>query len=601
VPANDRVEVRFPVAASSAGTARFQVAASSGRHADASQFELPVWTPATTEAFATYGELDQSGAVVQPVKAPADVFKQFGGLEVQTSSTQLQALTDAVLYLVSYPFECSEQLSSRVLAVAALRDVLTAFKAKGLPSPEEMNKAVARDIKRLEGLQNDDGGFGFWRRGEESWPYVSIHVAHSLARAKEKGYDVPQSMLDKSRGYLRSVESRIPKRYGRDARNSLIAYALYTRALMGDRDAARARRLIAENGLEKLQLEAVGWLLNVLSGDNASAAEVAAIRRLLDNRAEETAGTAHFTTSYADDDYLLLRSDRRADGVILEALIRDQPQSDLIPKVARGLLAQRKQGRWENTQENAFVLLALDRYFRTYEKATPDFVARAWLGDAYAGEQQFRGRSTDRQQFDVPMRYLAEKGSGEQRLVLQKEGAGRLYYRVGMSYAPTNLKLAAADYGFAVERVYEPTGDASDVRRDADGTWHIKAGSTVRVKLTLVAPTRRYHVALVDPLPAGLEALNPALAVTGTVPARQDDEVPARAVQWWRRTWFEHQNLRDDRAEAFTSLMWEGVYTYTYTARATTPGTFVVPPAKAEEMYAPETFGRGQSDKVIVE
>jgi uncharacterized protein YfaS (alpha-2-macroglobulin family) len=450
-------------------------------------------------------------------------------------------------------------------------------------------------------MQNDDGGFGFWRRGEESWPYVSIHVAHALARAKSKGYDVPETMLDKSKSYLRSVESRIPRRYGRDARNSLIAYALYTRALLGDRDAARARRLIAENGLDKLQLEAVGWLLTVLSGDKASTAEVAAIRRLLDNRAEETAGTAHFTTSYADDDYLLLRSDRRADGVILEALIGDQPQSDLVAKVARGLLAHRKQGRWENTQENAFVLLALDRYFRTYEKATPDFVARAWLGDAYAGEQQFRGRSTDRQQFDVPMRYLAEKGSGEQRLVLQKEGAGRLYYRVGMSYAPSNLKLAAADYGFAVERVYEPTGEPGDVRRDADGTWRIKAGATVRVKLTVVAPTRRYHVALVDPLPAGLEALNPALAVTGAIPEAQREQEPAGFGWWWRRTWFEHQNLRDDRAEAFTSLMWEGVYTYSYTARATTPGAFVVPPAKAEEMYAPETFGRGQSDRVIVE
>jgi hypothetical protein len=602
VPANDRVEVRFPAAASAAGTARFQVAAVSGRHADASQFELPVWTPATTEAFATYGELDQSGAVVQPVKAPPDVFRQFGGLEVQTSSTQLQALTDAVLYLVSYPFECSEQLASRVLAVAALRDVLTAFKAKGLPPPEEMNRAVARDLKRLQGLQNDDGGFGFWRRGEESWPYVSIHVAHALARAQSKGYEVPQPMLDKSRDYLRKVESRIPRKYGRDARNSLVAYALYARALMGDRDPARARRLIAENGLEKLQLEATGWLLTVLSGDKASAAEVAAIRRLLDNRAEETAGAAHFTTSYADDDYLLLRSERRADGVILEALIGDQPESDLIPKVARGLLAHRKQGRWGNTQENAFVLLALDRYFRTYEKATPDFVARAWLGEAYAGEQQFRGRSTDRQQFDVPMRYLAEKGAGEQRLVLQKEGAGRLYYRVGMSYAPSSLKLAAADYGFAVERLYEPAGEPGDVRRDAEGTWHIKAGATVRVKLTVVAPTRRYHVALVDPLPAGLEALNPALAVTGTIPADEKEQEPEGfGWWWWRRTWFEHQNLRDDRAEAFTSLMWEGVYTYSYTARATTPGAFVVPPAKAEEMYAPETFGRGQSDRVIVE
>jgi uncharacterized protein YfaS (alpha-2-macroglobulin family) len=36
-------------------------------------------------------------------------------------------------------------------------------------------------------------------------------------------------------------------------------------------------------------------------------------------------------------------------------------------------------------------------------------------------------------------------------------------------------------------------------------------------------------------------------------------------------------------------------------ARATTPGTFVVPPTKAEEMYMPETFGRSASDRVVVE
>jgi uncharacterized protein YfaS (alpha-2-macroglobulin family) len=604
VPANDRVEVRFPTSASRAGRARFQLAAASGRHADAAEVELPVWTPATTEAFATYGELDASGAsVVQPFKAPPGVFPQFGGLEVSTSSTQLQALTDAVLYLVSYPYECSEQLASRVLAVAALRDVLTAFKAKDLPPPEEMKAAVARDLKRLQGMQNPDGGFGFWRRGEESWPYVSIHVAHALARAREKGFDVPEEMLNKSKSYLRGVEQRIPAYYSPEARNALVSYALNVRLRLGDRDAARARRLMATAGLEKLSLEAVGWLLPVLSGDAASAAEVAAVRRHLDNRATETAGAAHFVTSYADADYLLLHSSRRADGVILEALIGDQPQSDLIPKIVRGLLAHRRQGRWENTQENVFILLALDRYFNTYEKTTPDFVARAWVGEAYAGEQEFRGRSTERRQLDVPMSYLAER-PGTQNLILSKEGAGRLYYRVGMQYAPSSLKLAAADYGFTVARVYEALDDPSDVRRDADGTWRIKAGSKVRVRLTLGAPARRYHVALVDPLPAGLEALNPALAVTEAVPRDEKAaEAPAsgRGWWWWYRPWFEHQNMRDERVEAFASLLWDGVYNYSYVARATTPGHFVVPPPKAEEMYHPETFGRGSTDRVVVE
>ena len=58
--------------------------------------------------------------------------------------------------------------------------------------------------------------------------------------------------------------------------------------------------------------------------------------------------------------------------------------------------------------------------------------------------------------------------------------------------------------------------------------------------------------------------------------------------------------MRDDRTEAFTSLLWGGVHEYTYYARATTPGEFVVPPAKAEEMYSPETFGRSASDRVVV-
>jgi uncharacterized protein YfaS (alpha-2-macroglobulin family) len=59
--------------------------------------------------------------------------------------------------------------------------------------------------------------------------------------------------------------------------------------------------------------------------------------------------------------------------------------------------------------------------------------------------------------------------------------------------------------------------------------------------------------------------------------------------------------LRDERAEAFTSLLDEGVHTYDYVARATTPGRFAVAPPRAEEMYMPETFGRGASDRVVVE
>jgi len=597
VPANQRIEVRFPATTDRAGFARIQVAAVSGEYADAAVVELPVYTPATTEAFATYGVLDE-GAVAQPLLTPTGVFPQYGGLEINASSTALQALTDAMLYLQSYPFECSEQLSSRILSVAALRDVLTAFQAEGLPSPADMEFALARDITRLEGLQNNDGGFPYWRRGFDSIPFNTIHVTHALVRARQKGYAVPDEMFYSALSYLADIESHYPAEYSESTRRTLSAYALYVRDLSGDTDAVKATNLLAKDKLEAFSLDAIGWLWPVMQKTPESIEKLREIRAYVENRAVETAGAANFTTSYDDQSYLLLGSDRRTDAILLDALITDDPNSDLIPKLVTGLLAHRVKGRWGSTQENVFVLLALDHYFNTFESQTPDFVARLWLGDTYAGSFQFQGRSTERQELNIPMAYLVDPAAGQnQNLILSKDGPGRLYYRLGLRYAPTSLSLPALDMGFVVQRRYEAVDDPADVSQDASGVWHIRAGARVRVVITMEADNRRNHVALVDPLPAGLEIVNPALAVSaGQAPAA---ETSSRYLWWWW-TWYQHQNMRDERAEAFTSLLWEGVYEYTYIARATTPGQFVVPPAKAEEMYSPEVFGRSTSDTVIV-
>lgn len=600
VPAHDRVEVRFPAAALSAGTARFQVVAAAGAYRDAAVVDLPVYTPATTEAFAVYGVLDE-GALAQPILTPTDVFPQFGALEITTSSTALQALTDAVLYLVNYRFDCSEQLASRILAVAALRPVLSAFAAQGLPDPATLEAAVQADIEQLERLQNGDGGFACWRPGDDSIPFYTVHAAHALQRAQSEGFVVSAPVLSAAHAYLQDIEGRYPTWYSQAVRWSISAYALWVRQALGDSDPAAAATLLAEAGLDNLSLEAVAWLWPILDASPAHQSQAEAIERHIHNRAVETAGAANFVTGYGEDAYLLLHSDRRADALILQALITVAPQSDLIPKVVNGLLAHQVQGRWNNTQENVFVLLALDSYFQTFEAQTPDFVALLWLGETYAGQHVYAGRSTERYHTEIPLSYLVQTAADADGtpLILSKEGVGRLYYRLGLRYAPTDLTLEPVDRGFVVTRVYEAVDDPGDVWLDANGVWHVRAGARVRVRLSLVADSRRYHVALVDPLPAGLEPVNPALSVSGDLP-----QAPGRPVEpfwWWYWTWYEHQNLRDDRAEAFATLLWDGIYDYTYVTRATTPGTFVVPPATAEEMYAPDVFGRSASAVFVVE
>ncbi len=629
VKANGREEVRFPVSAMKAGTARFQIAVTSGNFSDAAEISLPVWTPATTEAFATYGTTDQNGAIIQPVQTPGDVYPQFGGLEVTTSSTQLQELTDAFIYLTNYPFACTEQIASRMISIAAMRDVLNAFKAKDMPTAKELESYYKRDIEILQSRQRNDGSFGLWKRDREryEYPFLTVHVAHALALAKSKGYKVPDEMLNKTKPYLKDVEKHFDEWHKQSphVRWTISAYALYIRDLMGDKDTAKAKKLLAEATIEKMPFEALGWVLSVLANDPGSAVEVDAIVRHLMNRTTETAATANFVTDYGDGAWLIMYSNRRADGVLLEALIKVQsggfsrssaasepPKggtlNDLIPKLVRGLLDHRKKGHWGSTQENVFILLALDKYFNSFEEVTPDFVTRIWLGNTYAGEEAFKGRSVDSNVLNIPMSYLTDQG-GTSNLLLDRQGAGRLYYRIGMKYAPKNLKLEPADYGFTVLRTYEAVDNAEDVKQTADGSWTIKSGARVRVRLTMVAQARRYHVALVDNLPAGLEILNPGLAVTEAIPADSGGNTQVTTYGsrsfghgwWWRQYWFEHQNFRDERAEAFASLLWEGVYNYTYVTRATTPGEFVVPPAKAEEMYHPETFGRTGTDFVRVE
>lgn len=595
VPAEDRREVRLPVGVADAGELRWQAAIVGAGTSDAASDTLPVWTPATTEAFATYGSLTE-GAATYPIEVPTEAWPQYGGLEISLSSTELHSLTDGLVYLNTYPYTCTEQIASRVLVNAAMRDVLQAFNAPQLPSAEALAAQVEGDIELLGQRQLRNGGFRYWTH-ELDYPYASLHATHAIVRARDKGWKIEPSVLSRALSYAGNIERHIPSWYSERAKLTLRAYALYIRHRSGDTDARKAAQLY-KVGLDKLPLEAQGWLLPVLHAAGMTS-EVNATLRRWENNVSETAASAQFNERYTDtNDYVLMHGSRRTDGVLLESLIEVKPDHDLIIKVVRGLLGHRVAGRWSTTQENAFVLLAMDRYFRVFEGVTPDFVARTWIDGGFAGSATFKGRSTDRNHIDVPMSWLAEEDKRD--LVLSHEGEGRLYYRLGLRYAPGDLQLDPASHGMTIERSYEAVDDPDDVSREDDGTWVVKAGARVRVRVTLVAPARRTLVAMMDPLPAGFEAQNPALAVTGTLPVDPNAQQAGGRYWWWHRPWYSHQNLRDERAEAFADLLWPGVHEYVYTAVATTPGRFVVPPPKVEEMYHPETFGRGASAKVIV-
>jgi hypothetical protein len=105
----------------------------------------------------------------------------------------------------------------------------------------------------------------------------------------------------------------------------------------------------------------------------------------------------------------------------------------------------------------------------------------------------------------------------------------------------------------------------------------------------VVNPQERHHVAITVPLAAGMEPLNPALA---TAPPEATPSKPPTLAPTYVK-------FLDDRVSWFYDTLPAGTYDFRFRTRATTPGSFVQPPAKSELMY--DAAVRGNSNGARIE
>ncbi len=597
IPAGQRAEVRFPLATRARGRAVIQTIVASEGAADASSVELPVYEPATTEAFATYGTVDGEARFEQ-LAVPADVFPDVGGVEVELASTQLQSLTDAYWYLYRYPYECAEQRSSRMIATAALHDLLEAFAAPGRPTRAQIEATIADDVRRLAEDQHVDGGWGYFER-TRSDPFVTLQVlaaltAHRAGDTAARRHAIAFAEREVA-SLLAGLASAAAAPAGRRPAAGELAYrvglAAFALAVLGGTGAdvrPRAERLHAlATELAAYPIDARARLLAIVAKLPRARAMRARLLGDLVSATRETASAATVTVRFEEAERLLLVSNAKTTALVLDALLREAPDHALVTKLVRGVLDARRGGRWASTQENLVALTALRRYFDTHEKATPAFTGRVWIGAAAYAEQAFAGRSGARGQARLGWTQLAPGSTHD--VAIARAGEGRMYYRIGITYAPKRSDLPALDAGFIVRRAYTAIDDPADVTRTPDGRWKIRLGARVQVTLEAINTTARHAVALVDPLPAGLEAVNERLATS------------ERAVRGPGGAAWDHVAMRDNRTEVFAMSLAPGGHQFSYTVRASTPGTFLAAPARAEEMYSPETFGRSVGATVVIE
>lgn len=587
-------EVRFRFRAERVGKAKLSFAVSGGGETDKVVVERAVERPSALETVAVYGTSEQN--VAEQLGDLRGMRDDSGGLEVSLASTALVGLGSEMKWLLEYPYGCTEQLVSRLLPLVPLAELSKDF---GLPRPPNVDVVIDQLVASIIARQRPDGGFGMWPASYESSAWVTPYALWVLDESRKIGVKVPASVLDVGRRFLRSSLARTFEKEPAAA-----ALALDVLAMQGARDAGYEARLLEK--LDELPTFGRGLLLHALAvGKSERVPEllkrIEADLRIIGNSA---AVNENLGSRYA----VLMDSPARSTAIVLRGILAADPEHPLAEPLARGLLAARGPTGFRTTQESAFALLALDAYRKAREPRAPNFVAHAWFGERSLVTLEAKKRSTSSVTGSATMAELMKAPRG--LLSLEKNGTGALHYEARLKYAPRDLPSTPLDLGFFVRKVQrrvdpsELGGLRETLPERSDERF--APGDLIVTDLVVVAPGAREYVAIDDPLPAGLEAVDSNLATNLLPPGMRRpryeecydcyDEAPAMdpALTGGRAylALFPREEIRDDRVLYFVDHMPAGVARFRYLARATSAGRFIVPPTRAEAMYEPEIFGR---------
>jgi uncharacterized protein YfaS (alpha-2-macroglobulin family) len=336
-----------------------------------------------------------------------------------------------------------------------------------------------------------------------------------------------------------------------------------------------------------------------MAASNARGPRYDDVVRRLYNAVRVEGDQAHIEEIDTDALAWLWNSNVRATALVLDGFVRRKDDPQFVPGLVRWLLAARRNGRWNNTQENATALESLVGYYKVFEAEIPNMSASVAIGSNTVGAATFRGRSSTAQSVRLAMPDLVRQVAAgtEKELTMTRAGTGHLYYSSRLQFVLTE-PLPALDQGMRVERRYERFTESGA----SPAASSFAAGDLIRVTLTLTLPKERRYVAVNDPLPAGVEAVDSWFRTTASDLAK-DASASSDDKSWetrYRRGGFDHVEKYDDRVSLFATRLSEGRHEFSYIVRATTAGTFNVAGTRAEEMYAPEVSGRTGAVVVVI-
>jgi uncharacterized protein YfaS (alpha-2-macroglobulin family) len=505
-----------------------------------------------------------------------------------SSQPALVRLMAGLSYLRQYPFGCTEQRVSAARAEIAAKQFAAALLVD--QPTDHVQRSVTETAAWIATVTDEGGLTAFWpgARGEIMPTAWSLEF---LVEARKAGFAIDEAQIATlKRGLKQALRSDYANFVSGESYVER-SWALAALAASGDLDRGYAAELLRK--VNFLSIEGVAEVRSALV--SAPAVDEASLKTLDDalwkgivvklrNGNQVYGGLQEGSVRSP----LILPSETRTVAEVLRALSNPGQADPRRQMLVAALVTLGTGDGWGTTNANGEALLALSRFVGSDTGMATQAIS-VTMPD---GAQQVTVGS------DQALKRLATNKPGEITVTaLAATDKAAIGVRSDLSYVPTEdgSHVAPSAAGFVVSReiaILDPTG-APARRQKLDKpalTIALDIGDVVEDSVELVNPIERHHVAIVVPLAAGEEPLNPALktAPPEATPSAEPTLAPTYTA------------FLDDQVAYFYETLPKGTFSFHFRSKAAVPGKFIQPAAYATMMYDEAVNGSGAGALVTV-
>ena len=539
---------------------RFEAVSDSNKQmSDAVEITIPVQAPTIVRKESVAASFN--GPQFDARRAMPEVWKHGRGHFITTISTspwlpQMSGLP----VILQYPHGCFEQISTKLLGYSLLANVL-AYLPDFQQRDAEYRATLERGMKQYADSVQEDGTLPYWPGGNTGNGFVTCQALWSVNESVKDGFEPPSNLQEKLAGAVKKmVKGQVP------ASRFQKCFALFvlTQSENGDDYKNESQELYLHRNEGSDEDRAL--LAIALHQQNIMAHEQQQLLREIDKPIKERAFNPATFSSMT-----------RAEAIRAFAfnLIAPPTWTKQRKQQARERMSKLMDNAGSlSTQENLWLLLAFTSMIGT--EPTPELHPAQPAAAVVAKN----GRSAA---------WVDHKMEND--LVIKGLNQSALTFLMQAEYSTSEVDTDRVDRGFRIERVVKNLTDAT---RAGTPNAPLKLGDQLLITYRLNTRKLQNFVALEDALPAGVEVVNPNLALVAKF-----YELPPPDPQD-RLLGLSYSEMRDRSALLYFDTVDPGSGTYSILARATAAGAFRWPATQVAPMYDSRFSGLSPSSVCVV-